>query len=47
MATREQTALKRSIAATLLVGASGVGFGILSGSLSIAFDGCSRWWTRR
>lgn len=37
--TAEQSALKRSIAATLVVGASGVGFGILSGSLSIAFDG--------
>ncbi len=39
VATREQAALKRSIAATLVVGASGVVFGILSGSLSIAFDG--------
>jgi predicted Co/Zn/Cd cation transporter (cation efflux family) len=38
-ATREQAALKRSIAATLVVGASGVVFGVLSGSLSIAFDG--------
>lgn len=37
--TREQSALKRSIAATVVVGGSGVVFGILSGSLSIAFDG--------
>lgn len=35
----EDTLLKRSIAVTLLVGAAGIGFGILSGSLSIAFDG--------
>ncbi|WAJ29682.1 cation diffusion facilitator family transporter [Antarcticirhabdus aurantiaca] len=38
-AEAEQRALKRSIAATVLVGAFGVVFGILSGSLSIAFDG--------
>ncbi len=38
-ATSESTVLKRSIAMTLLVGATGVLFGILSGSLSIAFDG--------
>ncbi|WP_279477569.1 cation diffusion facilitator family transporter [Aureimonas sp. SK2] len=37
--TREQSALKRSIAATVFVGGAGVVFGILSGSLSIAFDG--------
>ncbi|WP_062012122.1 cation diffusion facilitator family transporter [Aureimonas sp. AU4] len=35
----EQRVLRRSIAATILVGAFGVVFGILSGSLSIAFDG--------
>jgi predicted Co/Zn/Cd cation transporter (cation efflux family) len=35
----EETILKRSIAMTVLVGASGVAFGILSGSLSIVFDG--------
>ncbi|WP_062110927.1 cation diffusion facilitator family transporter [Aureimonas sp. AU40] len=38
-APKESTVLKRSIAMTLLVGATGVVFGILSGSLSIAFDG--------
>lgn len=38
-ASAEQAVLKRSIAATILVGVSGVVFGILSGSLSIAFDG--------
>jgi predicted Co/Zn/Cd cation transporter (cation efflux family) len=38
-APQESTVLKRSIAMTLLVGATGVVFGILSGSLSIAFDG--------
>lgn len=38
-APAEQTVLKRSIAATILVGTIGVVFGILSGSLSIAFDG--------
>jgi predicted Co/Zn/Cd cation transporter (cation efflux family) len=38
-AEAEQRALKRSIAATVLVGAFGVVFGMLSGSLSIAFDG--------
>nr|WP_280528878.1 cation transporter [Aureimonas jatrophae] len=31
--------MRRSIAATILIGAFGVVFGILSGSLSIAFDG--------
>lgn len=35
----EQTVLKRSIAATILVGLTGVVFGLLSGSLSIVFDG--------
>ncbi|WP_062204322.1 cation diffusion facilitator family transporter [Aureimonas sp. AU12] len=35
----EDIVLKRSIAMTVVVGASGVAFGILSGSLSIAFDG--------
>eukprot|EP01031_Cornospumella_fuschlensis_P014966 gene14966-18287_t len=35
----EQTVLKRSIAATIVVGATGVLFGLLSGSVSIVFDG--------
>ncbi|HEV7305416.1 cation diffusion facilitator family transporter [Ensifer sp.] len=35
----EQTVLKRSIAATIVVGATGVLFGLLSGSVSIMFDG--------
>ncbi|KQT65972.1 MULTISPECIES: cation diffusion facilitator family transporter [unclassified Aureimonas] len=35
----EETFLKHSIAMTVVVGASGVAFGVLSGSLSIAFDG--------
>lgn len=35
----EQRVLKRSIAVTIFIGASGVLFGVLSGSLSIAFDG--------
>lgn len=35
----EQKVLKRSIAATVAIGVFGVGFGALSGSLSIAFDG--------
>jgi predicted Co/Zn/Cd cation transporter (cation efflux family) len=35
----EQTVLKRSILATILVGSIGIGFGVLSGSLSIVFDG--------
>ncbi|WP_182087158.1 cation transporter [Aureimonas sp. ME7] len=35
----EQSVLKRSIAATILVGSFGVVFGALSGSLSIVFDG--------
>ncbi|WP_062222887.1 cation diffusion facilitator family transporter [Aureimonas sp. D3] len=35
----ESAVLKLSIAMTLLIGATGVVFGILSGSLSIAFDG--------
>ncbi|MFD1331484.1 cation diffusion facilitator family transporter [Methylopila musalis] len=38
-AAREQHVLKVSIAATVLIGAIGVGFGVLSGSLSILFDG--------
>jgi predicted Co/Zn/Cd cation transporter (cation efflux family) len=38
-AASEQRVLRRSIAATILIGAFGVVFGILSGSLSIAFDG--------
>ncbi|MFD2236966.1 cation diffusion facilitator family transporter [Aureimonas populi] len=35
----EQAVLTRSIAATLVVGSIGVGFGILSGAQSIIFDG--------
>ncbi|HEV7320910.1 MAG TPA: cation transporter [Ensifer sp.] len=38
-APTEQTVLKRSIAATIVVGATGVLFGLLSGSVSIVFDG--------
>ncbi|GLK75739.1 cytochrome c551 [Methylopila jiangsuensis] len=38
-AAREQHVLKVSIAATVLIGAIGVAFGMLSGSLSILFDG--------
>ncbi|WP_112816485.1 cation diffusion facilitator family transporter [Ensifer sp.] len=38
-AATEQTVLKRSIAATIVVGATGVLFGLLSGSVSIVFDG--------
>ncbi len=35
----EQRILKQSIAATILLAAAGIGFGLLSGSLSIVFDG--------
>lgn len=38
-AAAEQRLLRRSIAVTVLVSAFGVGFGLLSGSLSIVFDG--------
>lgn len=38
-ATEEQKALRRSIAMTVFVGATGIGFGLLSGSQSIVFDG--------
>jgi predicted Co/Zn/Cd cation transporter (cation efflux family) len=38
-ANAEQKILRRSIVATILIGAAGVLFGILSGSLSIIFDG--------
>jgi len=37
--SREQTLLKRSIAATLIVGAACVGFGLWMGSQAIIFDG--------
>lgn len=37
--SREQTLLKRSIAATLIVGAACVGFGLWMGSQAIVFDG--------
>ncbi len=38
-APSEQTVLKQSIAATVVVGVTGVIFGLLSGSVSIVFDG--------
>ena len=38
-APTEQAVLKRSIAATIVVGTTGVLFGLLSGSVSIVFDG--------
>jgi predicted Co/Zn/Cd cation transporter (cation efflux family) len=39
----EQTVLRASILITFVVAASGIVFGLLSGSFSIAFDVCSRW----
>src|SRR5215472_4355194 len=38
-AAAEQRLLRQSIAVTVIVSAFGVGFGLLSGSLSIVFDG--------